>query len=35
MRMTRLNGFKKESILNWAQLYVTAGSHDIRWIILF
>ena len=29
MRMTQLDGFKKESILNWAQLHVTAGSHVV------
>jgi transposase-like protein len=29
MRMTRLDGFKKESILNWAQQHVTAGSHVV------
>jgi hypothetical protein len=27
MRMTRLDDFKKESILNWAQQHVTAGSY--------
>jgi hypothetical protein len=29
MRMTQLDGFKKESILNWAQQHVTAGSHVV------
>jgi hypothetical protein len=29
MRMTKLNGFKKEEIFNWAGRHVAAGSHVI------
>jgi hypothetical protein len=29
MKMTRLDGLKKECILNWAQQHVTAGSHVV------
>ena len=27
MKMTRVDGFKKDAIFNWAQQHVTAGSH--------
>jgi ribosomal protein L37AE/L43A len=29
MRMTRVDGFKKDAIFNWAQQHVTAGSHVV------